>query len=620
MPTSGIPNLHSVAASLLNPLHKRLPNGFLSCNLNSSFVVEFINDPLVHPRLLQSTGDFNEPWHAYIPVAESLPACDHNAWVFEDTVSHNEFLTPTHRCKGHIAPVFLNKVENTVRDTLSWLAVVFAAHGNAPIELNLMDAHSLKEFHGTYNDTCTELWKLRHSVLVAWGYIIYCLLNAVEDWKQHNLNTPQFVQSITCSSLLDLPHRGIIIQAQDPPPFDVVVKYLHHQIPVHYYWTPSCVHWLDPAALLSVDIHAAPSTLPADSSTESFVMEGPPTQHGFWRAGEFPIFNGQIHKQRVFVTSDSNTTWTEITDQRDLIHKLVQLRVSKLFAEPMGDILLIYDEPAQEISDTSAVSAPSKTEPTPTGVPQSQSITTLVQHLNPYIYFNSDHHIPKVPAPDAVEFITHGNTHMVPSSLVPLPWDGLESVHGTFHADPPNFHLALCQYPGNPIHSLLQLPQARRFVTMGGIMWRIALHYGPPKLFALAISGPSSNASMLIHCESHNSLVDDTVSDEDISLLLGITDCGSLWPTLDLWEKNENWSGEWGAKSERWFTAHIREIARGSPSTVLSRQQWKSAIRRHTVTAFNSHRTFGTEAHADWVCSELEILFPSPEPLMLQCA
>ncbi|KAG2082630.1 hypothetical protein BD769DRAFT_1300352, partial [Suillus cothurnatus] len=112
------------------------------------------------------------------------------------------------------------------------------------------------------------------------------------------------------------------------------------------------------------------------------------------------------------------------------------------------------------------------------------------------------------------------------------------------------------------VHTLLQLPRARRFLTMGGIVWRIALHYGPSELFASAISGPSSDATTLIHCESHETLVDDYVSDEDISLLLGITDRGSLWPTLDLWEKNENWSGEWGAKSERWFTARIREIAR----------------------------------------------------------
>jgi hypothetical protein len=283
MPTLGIPNLYSVAAALLNPLHKTLPDGSLSCSLNSHVVLEFINDPLVKPRSLRSTGDFNEceytrepdhmlpdhPWHAYIPVADIFPDSDQKAWVFQDSVLSSELFAPTHAGKGHITSAFLKNIETTVADTLSWLDVVFAAYGNPSLDINLLHVESLRKFQGSHNDICTEVWKIRRTVLIAWGYIVYSLLNAANDWKQHKSCTPEFIRSIASCGLLDLPHRGLIIQAQNPPPFADIIMYLRHQVPVHYYWTAGCVHWLDPAALLSIDIRATPSSYPASKLTSS---------------------------------------------------------------------------------------------------------------------------------------------------------------------------------------------------------------------------------------------------------------------------------------------------------------------------------------------------------------
>lgn len=281
MPASGVYNLASVAYEFLNPRHKTLPNQTLSCSLNSNVVVELINDPLVIPRSLRSTGDFDEceytrepdhrlagsPWHAYIPVADSFPASDAKAWVFEDSVSPSELFTPTHGRNGRITSSFLKNLETTVKDTISWLNVVFEAYGSSSVDLKLSHLDSLRVFQGSYKEISTELWKLRRSVLVAWGYIIYSFLSTAEDWKHHALCTPEFIQNITSSGLLDLPRRGLIIQAQNPPPFMEIVMYLRHRVPVHYYWTVGCVHWLDPAALLSVDIRDAPLPSLADRLT-----------------------------------------------------------------------------------------------------------------------------------------------------------------------------------------------------------------------------------------------------------------------------------------------------------------------------------------------------------------
>lgn len=149
-------------------------------------------------------------------------------------------------------------------------------------------------------------------------------------------------------------------------------------------------------------------------------------------------------------------------------------------------------------------------------------------------------------------------------------------------------------------------------------MWCIVLHYEPFQLFESAIPGPSSNALNLIDCKAHDTLVDDCVSDKDISLLLGVTNHGSIWPTLDLWQNNKNWSGEWSKKLERWFTAHMREIDRGSPLVILTQQQWKVAVCRHTVMTFNNICMLGIEAHAAWVCSQSAEFFPPSLTLTLE--
>jgi hypothetical protein len=66
---------------------------------------------------------------------------------------------------------------------------------------------------------------------------------------------------------------------------------------------------------------------------------------------------------------------------------------------------------------------------------------------------------------------------------------------------------------------------------MGGIIWYIALHYGPSELFASAISGPSSDVTMLIHCKVHKTLVDDYVSNKDICLF-------DLWKKMRIGQEN----------------------------------------------------------------------------------
>lgn len=101
---------------------------------------------------------------------------------------------------------------------------------------------------------------------------------------------------------------------------------------------------------------------------------------------------------------------------------------------------------------------------------------------------------------------------------------------------------------------------------MGGILWHIALHYGPSGLFASGILAPSIDISLHLHFDHMVDLtmVDNCVTEAEIALLLSVTENRSVWPTLDIWQRHEIWFGEWNARTERWFQSHIRQIDTGS--------------------------------------------------------
>ncbi|KAG1863907.1 hypothetical protein F4604DRAFT_1929029 [Suillus subluteus] len=598
MPTPGVCDLKSAAAGLLKPLHKALPNGILSCSLNSEIVLEFINNPLLVPRSLRSTGDYNEcehtrepdhrlpssPWHAYIPVDDSCLMTDVKSWVFEDSIPQIEWFVPTYGSFSRISPTFLNKVATVIRDVLRWLPIVYDICGPPPItpSLQLSDLRSLQTFHGSYSEGATELWRVRRSVLIAWGYIIYSL-SIKQDWQDH---------------------------ANDPPPFSDVISYIQHRIPVHYYWESGCIYWLDPAATRSVNL--------------------------------FPESPGSVPSY-----PDSTKGLDESEDDHTLSN------------QPCPPQPLAPSRPS-----TPAPSFPFKCAPSPhvmdcfnhTVTIHNDKTTYILGAFNtPHTCFNSTFRVPRIPLPDSLNFITSGRLevskrtevrlHLWRTQYPTLPlWffayhclsRGLDwrvftpltdLAHSPLgHPPPKPPHLQGDPRPlimGNSllvdyvcrVQALLQQPNARRFLTMGGIIWRIALHYGPAGLFATAISGPSIDAAVHLHFDEggDRTTLDDRVSKAEISLLLGIAENGSIWPTLDIWERNEHWSGEWSAKAERWFQSRIRQIETSSHFSLRTRKQWKAAIRRHTAAASSNSGTVGTEAHAARVCLELDELFPLQE-------
>ncbi|KAG1863253.1 hypothetical protein DFJ58DRAFT_912422 [Suillus subalutaceus] len=163
------------------------------------------------------------------------------------------------------------------------------------------------------------------------------------------------------------------------------------------------------------------------------------------------------------------------------------------------------------------------------------------------------------------------------------------------------------------VRELLLRPYARRFLTMGGIIWRIALHYGPDHLFAAALSGPSTDAYVHGNVERNGTHVDDAVFPQDIQLLLGVAvDMSSLWPPLDIFHRYQKWNGEWTPQWETWFMTRIALIHNRDLSSFAPRSDWNVIYRRHTRVKFILPTTEGTEAQADALCKQLDSMGSSP--------
>ncbi|KAG0694677.1 hypothetical protein DFH29DRAFT_1006121 [Suillus ampliporus] len=163
------------------------------------------------------------------------------------------------------------------------------------------------------------------------------------------------------------------------------------------------------------------------------------------------------------------------------------------------------------------------------------------------------------------------------------------------------------------VRDRLLRPYACHFLTMGSIVWRIALYYGPPSLFSAALAGPSTNAYMHHHIDHMGTHFDNKVTDDDIALLLGVTNQGSLWPPLDIWHRCQRWKGEWSHDSEGWFQDRIGKIQSGEGTLILNRAGWNWTIRQHTAVKFDDPNVDGSMAQVKHLCNQIDQLYPPAE-------
>ncbi|KAG1781443.1 hypothetical protein EV702DRAFT_1041961 [Suillus placidus] len=130
------------------------------------------------------------------------------------------------------------------------------------------------------------------------------------------------------------------------------------------------------------------------------------------------------------------------------------------------------------------------------------------------------------------------------------------------------------------VRDMLHLPFTHQFCSMGSLLWRLAIQYGPDNLISAALSGPSSDAYMHLNSELIGTNIDDMVKDTHIKMLLDVTiDGHSLWPPIDVFEKQMQWEGEWTAILEMWFMKHLTMIQNRDTRAFATHSQWSSRLR-----------------------------------------
>jgi hypothetical protein len=158
------------------------------------------------------------------------------------------------------------------------------------------------------------------------------------------------------------------------------------------------------------------------------------------------------------------------------------------------------------------------------------------------------------------------------------------------------------------VNTLLERPYARRFLTMGGILWRLALQFGPSTIITHALSGPSLDATVWRQGDiSQGGGWDDSVTMADIGILIGQSPdgAGSCWPPHDVWFTSSRWKGFWLESDEIWFQSHLANLSSANLKAPKNCKEWKQFFHSKLTTAGARLSTPGSEAFSRQLLGQL---------------
>ncbi|KAG2046003.1 hypothetical protein BDR06DRAFT_977803 [Suillus hirtellus] len=150
------------------------------------------------------------------------------------------------------------------------------------------------------------------------------------------------------------------------------------------------------------------------------------------------------------------------------------------------------------------------------------------------------------------------------------------------------------------VQQLLNRPFAHRFLTVGGIIWHIALQFGPKTLIQEALLGPSSDVTRWKSGETLDNLWDDTVTPVELEILLGqgLENLVTCWPPHDIWTSSTRWSGFWLEKDEAWFQLQLANLSSGNTEAPKTRKDWKRFYKPISDDKSGDPSFHGSEAFA----------------------
>lgn len=164
----------------------------------------------------------------------------------------------------------------------------------------------------------------------------------------------------------------------------------------------------------------------------------------------------------------------------------------------------------------------------------------------------------------------------------------------------------VCQKYISSVQALLRLPGATRFLAEGGLLWRLALAYGPSGLY----TGDGSITPI--------EWANDPPTDHDVNTMIGKCEesNGTFWPPIDLFNTSRHFHGEWSLENEFWFIDWFQGIADSARETECTfrrrfQREWRNQFcRKGGSGQVAPELMVGTPSHATRLLADLSRSYP----------
>lgn len=174
----------------------------------------------------------------------------------------------------------------------------------------------------------------------------------------------------------------------------------------------------------------------------------------------------------------------------------------------------------------------------------------------------------------------------------------------------------ICQSYISSVRALLRSPHPRRFLAEGGLIWRLAIAYGPPDLYSSGVPDPSTPATL--HEISLENWANIQPANHEIDVMIGKMpkSNSTFWPPGDIFNNSHFFHGEWTPENEVWFVEWFDAIAEGASQSEgnfkpKSTRQWNTQFRRKGgASNVSPELLVGTPSHADHLLAELAGAYP----------
>jgi hypothetical protein len=191
--------------------------------------------------------------------------------------------------------------------------------------------------------------------------------------------------------------------------------------------------------------------------------------------------------------------------------------------------------------------------------------------------------IHRVPVYDAAQLLPHRQLQALPPPYMFAP-----KKEYTLKDTGANSTASLNILYIREVTKLLQQENARAFLERGGLVWRIALEFGGPRLWQDVFKGPSVFCvdARIGERSPDVSFIGESIVDSDLDLLLGVlykpespSYAKSLFPPYAMFEQSPHWMGVWTADNEDWFQKILGQLYEGTLKA-QPRHYWRSTAGR----------------------------------------